>query len=113
MVKREAELLTAIETEKVIDSAKKDLGRLKNVDRPLYDLLLTKGSGFKGDFTNRTATYGNSESGIRKGLNPSSALPITADNDHFIGDVPRLIPTNLEESSFLTADQTRIQDLLI
>lgn len=104
MAKHEAELIAAIDSEKVIDSAKKDLSRLRNVDRPLYDLLLTKGSGFKGDNTNRTSAYDNNERSIRKGLNPSSALPITPDNDHFIGDVPRLIPTNLEQSSFLTAD---------
>ena len=100
LAKQEAELIAAIDSEKVIDSAKKDLSRLRNVDRPLYDLLLTKGSGFKGDNTNRTSD----ERSVRKGLNPSSALPITPDNDHFIGDVPRLVPTNLEQSSFLTAD---------
>lgn len=100
-----------METEKVVKSAQKDLSRLRNVDRPLYDLLLTKGSGFKGgDFTQRTAA---DERSMRKGGNPSSALPISAGDDHFIGDVPRLIPTNLEESSFLTADQTRIHELLI
>ena len=54
MAKQEAELIAAIDSEKVIDSAKKDLSRLRNVDRPLYDLLLTKGSGFKGHDTDRT-----------------------------------------------------------
>ena len=94
----------------MVKSAQKDLSRLRNVDRPLYDLLLTKGSGFRGDETNRTAADDRS---LRKGTYQSSALPISAGDDHFIGDVPRLIPTNLEESSFLTADQSRIHELLI
>lgn len=112
LAKREAELHAAVETDQIIKSAKKDLSRLKNVDRPLYDLLLTNGSGFKGDQQTIVSAAYNDRS-LRKGTNPSSALPITPENDHFIGDVPRLIPTNLEESSFMTADQTRIQELLI
>jgi len=56
LAKREAELLTAMQTDKIVKSARKDLTQLKNVDRPLYDLLLTKGSGgFLGNQSNRTA----------------------------------------------------------
>jgi len=57
LAKREAELLTAMQTDKIVKSARKDLTQLKNVDRPLYDLLLTKGSGgFLGNNqSNRTA----------------------------------------------------------
>lgn len=90
IAKREAELHNILDSEAVVQSAKKDLNKLRNVDRPLYDLLLTNNSGFRGD---------TSRSMIKVG--PSVALPV--DDDHLIGDIPRLTH-NMEESSFLTAD---------
>jgi len=75
-----------------VNSAKKDLSKLRNVDRPLYDLLLTKEARFRG------GTH-------RSKVEMSEALPVGG--DYLIGDIPRLAH-NLEESSFLTADQSRL-----
>ena len=70
------------------------------MDRPLYDLLLTNNSGFRGD-THRTKIEVGSA---------SVALPV--EDDHFVGDIPRL-SHNMEETSFLTADHSKLQELLI
>ena len=56
-------------------------------------MLLTKGSGFQGLDSTRNEKD-------KYGAKASRALLV--DDDHLIGDVPRLI-VNQEESSFLSA----------
>ena len=92
-------MLNLLESEQAVNSAKKDFSQLRNVDRPLYDLLLTQDSGFKSP-KEAAAPIGS-----------SNALAVV-DGDLLVGDVPRLVG-NLEESSFLTADQSHIQKLYI
>ena len=78
--RREAEILSVIQSEEAVNSAKKDPNQLRNIDRPLYDLLITRGSGFKGgSYTDR----------ITLGGGPSSAVPVI-NEDYLIGDIPRL-----------------------
>ena len=64
-------------------------------------MLLTKGSGFHGLDSARNQ-------------DPKQASrAVLVDDDHIVGDVPRLI-VNQDESSFLTAaDQSKIDLLLI
>ena len=93
LARRESEMINVLQSEQAVNSAKKDFTQLRNVDRPLYDLLLTKGSaGFNKARTDRVG---------KEKYAPSNALPVM--DDYLIGDIPQLIG-NQEESSFLTQD---------
>ena len=78
--RQEAEIFSVLQSEEAVNSAKKDPAQLRNIDRPLYDLLITKGSGFKG---------GSHTDRLRVG-GPSSAVPVI-NEDYLFGDIPRLI----------------------
>jgi hypothetical protein len=84
------EMVNILESEAVVKSAKKDFSKLRNVDRPLYDLLLTNDSG-RVNNTQRSRIEGRQKMALLIG------------EDHLIGDIPRL-DHNLEESSFLAGD---------
>ena len=83
-------MVNILESEAVVKSAKKDFSKLRNVDRPLYDLLLTNDSG-RVNNTQRSRIEGRQKMALLIG------------EDHLIGDIPRL-DHNLEESSFLAGD---------
>ena len=94
------EIQNILETEAIVNSAKKDFSKLRNVDRPLYDLLLTKNSG-KGSETQTSRVEGRQKMALLIG------------DDHLIGDIPRL-EHNLEESSFLAGDNySNFHELLL
>ena len=83
-------MVNILESEAVVKSAKKDFSKLRNVDRPLYDLPLTNDSG-RVNNTQRSRIEGRQKMALFIG------------EDHLIGDIPRL-DHNLEESSFLAGD---------
>jgi len=95
LARREAEFMNMVKSEEAVAVAKRDITRLRNVDRPLYDLLLTGVDSFKAS---------------RESQASNTALIVK--NHEILGDVPRLVH-NLEETSFLTADKSGIEALLI
>ena len=46
-------MMNVLKSEQTVMHAKRDITQLRNVDKPLYDLLLTKNSGFRDGRTPR------------------------------------------------------------
>ena len=88
--------MNVIQSEEAVQQANRDPTVLRNVDRPLYDLLMTKDSAFQG----LTSDVSRGER-----LRAGQAVPVS--DYHMLGDIPRLAH-NLEETSFLSADQSKI-----
>ena len=90
LARAEADLINVFRKEEnAVVQARRDQSQLRNVDRPLYDLLaMTKDSTFTARSKERHR--------------PNVALPVT--NEYMLGDLPRLSYNN---------EESRIQDLLI